>query len=25
MMMRLFLDEVHWNERGNRVTMIKNA
>ncbi len=25
MMMRLFLDEVHWNERGNRVTMIKNV
>jgi CheY-like chemotaxis protein/anti-sigma regulatory factor (Ser/Thr protein kinase) len=24
-MMRLFLDEVQWNERGNRVTMIKNA
>ncbi|MDG1896854.1 MAG: response regulator [Fuerstiella sp.] len=25
MMMRLFLDDVQWNERGNRVTMIKNA
>jgi CheY-like chemotaxis protein/anti-sigma regulatory factor (Ser/Thr protein kinase) len=25
MMMRLFLDEVQWNKRGNRVTMIKNA
>ncbi|MEZ6058891.1 MAG: ATP-binding protein [Planctomycetaceae bacterium] len=25
LMMRLFLDDVRWNERGNKVTMIKNA
>ncbi|MDG2127312.1 MAG: response regulator [Fuerstiella sp.] len=25
MMIRLFLDKVQWNERGNRVTMVKNA
>lgn len=25
MMMRLFLDEVHWNDRGNQVTLIKNG
>lgn len=25
MMMKLFLDDVQWNERGNRVTLIKNG
>lgn len=25
MMMRLFLDDVQWNERGNQVTLIKNG
>ncbi len=25
LMMRLFLDDVRWNERGNKVTLIKNA
>ncbi|MEZ6129350.1 MAG: response regulator [Planctomycetaceae bacterium] len=25
LMMRLFLDEVHWNERGNHVTLIKKG
>lgn len=25
MMMRMFLDDIHWNECGNQVTMIKNS